>query len=580
MNLSESPAYRKDIDGLRAVAVIVVIVFHMGFLPNGFLGVDVFFVISGFLITGIIYPRIDRGEFSLVWFYMRRTRRILPLALSVCLIALVIGCFTMLPDDLENLAQSVIATNFFGNNVLEYLKRLDYWGVVNEYKPLMHTWSLGVEEQFYVVYPLLLIVVRKIGRGLIVPVLYLAAFGTLGWYFWSGTDPVTKFYLPGFRFWELLAGGIAAIHLRGRVVGYGAAWFPLLLLFLVMVAGQRFLSGPVSLVLAVLLTTAVLAAGNWQDRVAGRILENPVAVFVGKISFSLYMWHQVVFAFARYFWKQDFTTPDRVGLLGLIFVLSVGSYYLIEQPFRDKRRTSARMVLGVLAVLFVVSTGLAGYVVGRSGVLRDVPELDIRSDNAAYGIHAQYNGRIYKKDVGFAATDRIRVLVVGDSFGRDWANVLLESRYVDRIEISYVCWVDKHPEARARMRDADVIFASRTDIDLMKRLEAPLEKVWAVGTKSFGTSNGVFYNHRGEGYFAQRTPMQKGVWEANERFREMWGDRFIDLIGPVADKERRVPVFTPDGKFISQDTNHLTPAGARFYAGLVDATLSGILERR
>lgn len=143
INLMQGGTYRNDIDGLRAIAVLAVIVFHFGYLSNGFLGVDIFFVISGFLITGIIYKEINDNRFSIINFYLRRIRRIIPLALFVSLVALIIGIATMLPDDLENLAQSVIATNLFSNNVLQAITVKNYWDLVNEYKPLMHTWSLG-----------------------------------------------------------------------------------------------------------------------------------------------------------------------------------------------------------------------------------------------------------------------------------------------------------------------------------------------------------------------------------------------------------------------------------------------------
>ena len=156
--------YRKDIDGLRAIAVAAVIVFHLGFAATGFLGVDVFFVISGYLITGIVLDDIARGRFTFADFYRRRVRRILPLSLITSLVALLLGTLVMLPDDLENLAQSVVATNLFSNNILQAITTRNYWDIVNEYKPLMHTWSLGVEEQFYLFWPLILIFASRFLR--------------------------------------------------------------------------------------------------------------------------------------------------------------------------------------------------------------------------------------------------------------------------------------------------------------------------------------------------------------------------------------------------------------------------------
>jgi peptidoglycan/LPS O-acetylase OafA/YrhL len=147
--------YRNDIDTLRAVSVVAVILFHLGFISNGYLGVDVFFVISGYLITGIVFKESQIGEFSILKFYERRVRRIFPLVLLITIIAFCLGFIFMLPDDLENLCQSIVASNFSSNNILMKITSEDYWALKNDYKPLMHTWSLGIEEQFYLIFPLI-----------------------------------------------------------------------------------------------------------------------------------------------------------------------------------------------------------------------------------------------------------------------------------------------------------------------------------------------------------------------------------------------------------------------------------------
>ena len=148
--------YRTDIDGLRAIAVLSVILFHLGYLSNGFLGVDVFFVISGYLITGLVYKEVEHNKFSILRFYERRIRRIVPLVLFTTFTAFAIGMLVMLPNDLENLCQAVIASNLSANNILMFITSADYWALHNDYKPLMHTWSLGIEEQFYLLYPVIL----------------------------------------------------------------------------------------------------------------------------------------------------------------------------------------------------------------------------------------------------------------------------------------------------------------------------------------------------------------------------------------------------------------------------------------
>ena len=203
--------YRNDINGLRAISVLAVIAFHFGFFSNGYLGVDVFFVISGYLITTIVFREAKENSFSIINFYLRRIRRIIPLVVFILSVSLIVGLIVMLPDDLENLAQSVVATNFFGNNILQLVTTHDYWNIVNEYKPLMHTWSLGVEEQFYFIYPILFLILGNSKRiKYILPVLVLLSISSLFLFlFYSDAD--AKFYLIQYRFWELSLGGIGSI---------------------------------------------------------------------------------------------------------------------------------------------------------------------------------------------------------------------------------------------------------------------------------------------------------------------------------------------------------------------------------
>ena len=596
--------YRTDIDGLRAFAVSAVILFHLGYLPNGYLGVDVFFVISGYLITSIVYGKASRGTFSIADFYRRRIRRILPLMLVVSSVALAVGASYMLPDDLENLGQSVVASNFSANNILMYFTSADYWAVRNDYKPLMHTWSLGVEEQFYLFFPLLLLLFR--GRRL--PYFKYALAGlsalSLAAFFLAANDSA-KFYFIQYRFFELALGGLGAIALQdvtlaagkyGRFTLYGLLAAVLGVMFLPVLASNEW-----RILAATVLSVALLVAGKnhfSSDGIYRAIMANPVVTFIGAISYSLYMWHQVVFAFARYTYIEEMTPRAAVSLTALTVLLSVISYYRIENYFR-KKETSFRQVAFVCAGLFAFSTVAGMYVYSNGGVIRDYPQLDLYVEkdrplnlfSRTENIHNNYNDRINDLRSDFANPTKLQVLVIGNSFARDAANMLLESPYADQLEVRYATGkeVVKPNKAKNRLVQADLIlFAAQstlsksllTEISSANGIEMEDKNWWMLGTKDFGYSNGIHYNSYAPDmdYLAYRTKLKSNVLPKNDWLKREWGDRYIDLIGRLATRDGNVLVFTPAGKFISQDTIHLTRFGARHLAKLFADKIDAMME--
>jgi hypothetical protein len=233
-----------------------------------------------------------------------------------------------------------------------------------------------------------------------------------------------------------------------------------------------------------------------------------------------------------------------------------------------------------LGAVFVVVTSSAFVVYRRAGIVRDVPELEITTARIERNMHAVYNTRVRDYDRPFSPTQLVKVLVVGNSFGRDWANVLFQSRYRDSFELSYLENQDNHAELLRRAAAADVVFYSTPDREEVRRIGLDESKIWAVGTKSFGISSGFFYNYRGNGYCAQRTPLEPGFFELNVKYRNEWGPQFLDIIGKMIDEKQTVPVFTPSCKFISQDAHHLTRAGAEYIGQLFDTELGSLLRVR
>ncbi len=580
MLLKQSNGYRKDIDGLRAIAVVVVIAFHFGFLPSGYLGVDVFFVISGYLITGIIYREIKNDKFSIVEFYIRRTRRILPLTLFVVFFALLFGIFVMLPDDLENLAQSVVATNIFSNNILQAITTKNYWDIANEFKPLMHTWSLGVEEQYYIAYPILLAIIGRHHKKLLIPALTIIGSASLILYLLPFNDFIKFYHLP-FRFFELAIGGIAALHLQEKVFNHKYSGLLLTLLIMVLIWGQYFIPKNYAIIATVTLTLSLLISSNENNKLSSLILQNRISISIGVISFSLYMWHQVILAYSRYIFFQKPEKEHILIITLIIITISIASYQLIEKPFRNRNKLKTNTAIKTLAFLFFLTTVPSLYIYWNGGIIRDVPELDIKKENSSRNIHAKYNSEIFTFNKNFEKnTKKTKILIIGNSFARDWANVLLESKYKEDIEISYTNDPLNSSDFKLRSKSSDIIFYSTANKSDVNKLKLDYSKIFIVGTKNFGINNGYFYNYSGEGYFKQRTFMEDGYIELNNMLKTEWGNKYIDIINKIIDKNGKVPIFTDKNMFISQDCRHLTKAGATYLAKIFDEELFKIIKKR
>ncbi|MCH7822367.1 MAG: acyltransferase [Proteobacteria bacterium] len=369
-----TPKYRPDIDGLRAIAVLCVIFYHsgIGLFSGGYVGVDVFFVISGFLITTIIVREIGEQRFSLANFYQRRMRRILPAIITVVVFCLVVGIVLFETSDYEDLARSSIANNLFLSNVY-FNWQAGYFDAAAELKPLLHTWSLSVEEQYYLLFPLLLLLIARFGGkrylGVLIPILLLSfAACVVG----MDVDRTAVFYLLPTRAWELLIGSFLAIAvirplqntvMRNVVAGLG--------LFLVMYSNIAFddqTSFPgASAAVPTIGAALIIYTGGSGATVVSRLLSIRPIVFVGLISYSLYLWHWPLLVFAKYYKAVDLTQQEKLFLFAVIFLVSVLSWRFVETPFREKRLLATRrsIFLASFAVTAVlIAVGLSVLVTG------------------------------------------------------------------------------------------------------------------------------------------------------------------------------------------------------------------------
>ncbi len=498
-----------------------------------------------------------------------------------------LGFIAMLPDDFENLSQSVIATNFFGNNILAAITTKNYWDVVNEYKPLMHTWYVGLVMQFYLVYPILFYVAKWVKidpqRTLLILISSLAVL-SLVTYFAISDDAQRFYYLPS-RFFEFAAGGLLALTWKPKdgkiIICKPVAFICYLLLIILMVLNVAIMPAIIRLVVVVLLSVVLIMS---PEALENRTTGNKWLAKIGAASYSIFVWHQVLLAFCRYSISSEFTIVSYTLFLITVAALSYITYIFVEQKTSEWLRNKKSKVIfyTTMMIVFIGLNLMAGYIYMRAGVVRDVPELYISKNDIHRGLHSEYNDKIYKIDKPFETSKR-HWLVIGNSFGRDFANVILESPIADSVEVSYLFIKDvQKAEKELRFKDADKVFIStfssiEVDEQQLKKIEQICTKFGLsnnlvfVGTKNFGVSNGKFYiNRYKDDYFEQRTKMEKGFEEFNERLKTRFGDRYLDIIGLVKDEKGCMPVFTPDHHFISQDCRHFSKGGAIYFAQLID----------
>lgn len=363
---------RRDIDGLRALAVIPVVLFHYGFttFSGGFVGVDVFFVISGFLITSIIHREISAGRFSFVDFWARRARRIIP-ALSVVLIAtLLVGWLLLTPHDYSQLGRAVRYQAMFISNIL-FMRQDGYFNPASDFKPLLHTWSLSVEEQYYVIFPLLMVLITRFFRHwrLMLLGLLLVSFALSIWS--TRHAPDSAFFLLPMRAWELLCGAMLAVlpasSVRLRPWVYQAVSLAGLAAILIAVCGldsRTPFPGWAALLPVLGATALIWANGQAQTQtLVARVLSTPLLVAIGLISYSLYLWHWPVFVYANAISIDGMQRREALLWIGLCVVLAWLSWRLVERPFREKRLFAGRKPVLVGAALCMLVVAMAGQAV-------------------------------------------------------------------------------------------------------------------------------------------------------------------------------------------------------------------------
>lgn len=420
--------YRPDVDGLRAIAVILVLLFHAGAgFTGGFIGVDVFFVISGFLITGLLCKEERAGTYSLAGFWVRRVRRIIPAASFIVAITLIVGLVLLFPSDLKDLAKSTIAQQLVVANIF-FWRDTNYFAGPADFKPLLHTWSLAVEEQFYLFYPLLLITACRYCRRFAWVVLLLLAVISLGVSEWGvRTYTWATFYLLPTRAWELLIGALLVfVRLPRRSVPWRDNAATGLGLAAIVAAGWLYDSSTrfpgFTALIPCLATALIIYANATQLTWVARVLASRPLVLIGLISYPLYLWHWPILAFFRYWMGHNLPVWVTVVALGISFPLAYLTWRYIETPFRRGRFkwSGARLFSAAAvsaAILLLLSAGVlaTGGLSGRYskeflGIV-DIP----RPERFAADVAVLAGGRIPELGRSAGPEDQVDYLIWDDS---------------------------------------------------------------------------------------------------------------------------------------------------------------------
>lgn len=619
--------YRAEIDGLRAIAVVAVIIYHAGILfhdrnilGGGFIGVDIFFVISGYLITSIILGEIGKGTFRLKNFYIRRIRRILPVLFTVMLVTLPYAWFNLMPFAARDYAGSILSSLFFVSNYW-FAEQDTYWAVEEKLKPFLHTWSLSVEEQFYVLYPLILAFIWKrmpqhlfklMLAGFVLS-LILAHVGSIHF------DTEAFYFLP-MRGWELLAGGLLAKREidRGRAsTAPLAAYMPKI--GLVLIAASFFLFDssvrhPSLYTLAPVLGAMLLIWFCREGELVTKILSSRLMVAIGLISYGLYIWHYPIFAFAQVNNPHPVLT-DKFAWIAAALALATTTYFLVERPARNFKTISTRTLILCLAAAFTLIAAPATYAYinnGNWGRFAAWQAEFLNGPNAE--TFPGYVSAGYDEHVGLEfpeATGNKRLAIIGDSFSQDFYNILNEGDLLDGIDVvtHYIparCQVAPadadfqkhiepavtdacaptmrpgHPGLQKLLQQADMIIIAAAwqeyttsqlpalRVALKKQSKAP---VLIIGRKEFyrmKLADMLAIQNHADIIKIKRDNLDPAHYRDIKRAAQILkptGD-YIDLHYLICGQDP-CPVSTPDGSAMSYDGYHLTEPGAQYVAGLL-----------
>ncbi len=531
--------HRAEIDGLRTLAILPVIFFHAGFefFKGGFVGVDIFFVISGYLITTIIISEMTEDKFSIVNFYERRARRILPALFFMMAACLPFAWLWLLPSDLKDFGQSLVTVSTFSSNILFWTEG-GYFGTAAELKPLIHTWSLAVEEQYYILFPIFLMLTWKLGIKWILILLSIVFLISLGVAQWGAyNSPFGAFFLLPTRGWEILVGVFAAFylnyntHLKSHTVNQVLSLLGFGMIVYSIIAFSETTPFPSLYALIPTIGTGLLILCAVPKTYVHKLLSIKFIVGIGLISYSTYLWHQPLLAFTKHRVLGEPSDLNLIILCAASLVIGWFSWKFVEMPFRSKTKFSRRSIFR-FALIFTLFFSVAGiWLHNNDGALVYYPK-EKQKVLVSFINPSEYVNERHKQIrlLEFSkSNDKKDILIIGDSHSEDLVNAVFEAGLNNDMEfssyyISVSCGVlfvrDKkdredtklncqreglsffNNDLQKQMSLADEIWiisswSQRDMIYMSKSLEnikTINKNIKLFGTKNFGNPNSKWYN--------------------------------------------------------------------------------------
>ena len=629
--------YRPEIDGLRAIAVGAVILYHAQItilgsqsFKGGFIGVDIFFVISGYLITSIIFKElVTTGSFSFKYFYERRIRRILPSLLFVMLVSLPFAWIYLLPSDLIDFSKSILYSLGFSSNFYFHYSDQVYGATDGLLKPFLHTWSLSVEEQFYIVFPVVLLITFKFFRKYLIYILLIGFIISLGLTEWTSRNyPSASFYFLHTRIWELLAGSILAYfeitkghRSKNQLLNLILPTIGLLLIGYSIIFFDDNIFHPSFYTLFPIIGVCLIIWFSNKDELITKILSTKLFVGVGLISYSLYLWHYPIFAFARttHVFKDNFIKELSAGLI--ILFLSILTYYLFERPARNKKN-KFKVILSIITISISVLIIFNFTTIKKNGYKNrfyfskfySLDRLSYVKDSKNFEIDYNYDNYDNRKNV----------LIVGNSHAEDVLKILSKTNLKNKIyfnltspkvrkddynyQISYLhdYFVEKKAiidfydgnffdNLEKQYENSDLIIFSTqyqsNDLkildNLIKKIKKDKKKIIIFDnaleqtTNRFNRLDYYIYKHK---KFPEKNTL-KNIEE--KMFKDLKNKKDINKkINLIAKRnniflvkrekifcnfeEKRCPSVTEEGYKIYYDYGHITDKGADFFARIIE----------